>query len=199
MHESSQKCKTFNLELLKKTKFNIVCYTCPNEQVRYSIASCWHQLQDHQVSQPLDEAQMDLGNFAKNLPLMSKVLTWSKHVKMAKPHKLHARTTILIIRPSQIPTSTSCHVNTIEPCVYFYIWDFSMVDNMQRFSTQRKLNWAHMTWEHIFQPFYISFSDSNLVHKMSLRQKGYAPPQDKARGLNIHDGKWAFGSVWSII
>jgi hypothetical protein len=25
---------------------------------------------------------------------------------------------------------------------------------------------------------------------MSLRQKGtYAPPQDKARGLNIHDGK----------
>jgi hypothetical protein len=32
-----------------------------------------------------------------------------------------------------------------------------------------------------------------LVHEMSLRQKGtYAPPQDKARGLNIHDGKWAF-------
>jgi hypothetical protein len=25
---------------------------------------------------------------------------------------------------------------------------------------------------------------------MSLRQKGtYAPPQDKSRGLNIHDGK----------
>jgi hypothetical protein len=25
-----------------------------------------------------------------------------------------------------------------------------------------------------------------------LRQKGtYAPPQDKARGLNIHDGEWA--------
>jgi hypothetical protein len=25
---------------------------------------------------------------------------------------------------------------------------------------------------------------------MSLRQKGtYAPPQDEARGLNIHDGK----------
>jgi hypothetical protein len=35
-----------------------------------------------------------------------------------------------------------------------------------------------------------SFLDSNLVHDMSLRQKGtYAPPQDKARGLNIHDGK----------
>jgi hypothetical protein len=33
-----------------------------------------------------------------------------------------------------------------------------------------------------------------LVHEMSLRQKGtYAPPQDKAWGLNIHDGKWAFG------
>jgi hypothetical protein len=39
MHESSQKCKTFNLELLKSTKFNIGWYTCPNEQVRYSIAS----------------------------------------------------------------------------------------------------------------------------------------------------------------
>jgi hypothetical protein len=26
---------------------------------------------------------------------------------------------------------------------------------------------------------------------MSLQQKGtYAPPQDKAWGLNIHDGKW---------
>jgi hypothetical protein len=47
-----------------------------------------------------------------------------------------------------------------------------------------------MTWEHIFQAFYISFSDSYLVHEMSLRQNGnYAPPQDKARGLNIHDGK----------
>jgi hypothetical protein len=47
-----------------------------------------------------------------------------------------------------------------------------------------------MTWEHIFQAFYISFSASNLVHEMSLRQKKtYAPSQDKARGLNIHDGK----------
>jgi hypothetical protein len=47
-----------------------------------------------------------------------------------------------------------------------------------------------MTWEHIFQAFYISFSDSYLVHEMSLRQKGtYAPPLDKARGLNIQDGK----------
>jgi hypothetical protein len=50
------------------------------------------------------------------------------------------------------------------------------------YSTQSKLNLAHMTWENI--------SDSNLVHEMSLRQKGtYAPPQDNARGLNIHDGK----------
>jgi hypothetical protein len=61
---------------------------------------------------------------------------------------------------------------------------------MQRFRTQRKLTLAHMTWEHIFQVIYISFSDSYLVHEMSLRQKRtYAPPQDKARGPNIHDGK----------
>jgi hypothetical protein len=47
-----------------------------------------------------------------------------------------------------------------------------------------------MTCEHIFQAIYISFSDLYLVHEMSLRQKGtYAPPQDKARGLSIHDGK----------
>jgi hypothetical protein len=52
---------------------------------------------------------------------------------------------------------------------------------MQRFSTQSKLNLALMTWEHIFQAIYISFSDSYLVHEMSLRQKGtYAHPQDKA-------------------
>jgi hypothetical protein len=61
---------------------------------------------------------------------------------------------------------------------------------MQRFSIQSNLDLARMTWEHIFQAFYISFSDSYLVYEMSLRQKGsYAPPQDKARGLNIHDGK----------
>jgi hypothetical protein len=65
-----------------------------------------------------------------------------------------------------------------------------LVDIIQQFSTQRKLNLAHMTWENIFQAYYISFSDSNLVHEMSLRQKAtYAPPQYKARGLNIHDGK----------
>jgi hypothetical protein len=47
-----------------------------------------------------------------------------------------------------------------------------------------------MTWEHIFQAFYISFSDSYLAHFPSILQKGtYAPPQDKARGLNIHDDK----------
>jgi hypothetical protein len=51
---------------------------------------------------------------------------------------------------------------------------------MQRLSTQSKLNLAHMTWEHIVQAFCISFSDSYLVHEMSLRQKGtYAPPQGK--------------------
>jgi hypothetical protein len=57
---------------------------CPNEQVRYSIASYWHQLQDHQVSQPLDEAKMDLGDFAKNLPLMSKVLNMIKTYQSSK-------------------------------------------------------------------------------------------------------------------
>jgi hypothetical protein len=84
MHESSKKCKTLNLELLKWTKFNIGCYTCPNEQVRYSIASYWHQLQDHHVSQPLDEAKMDLGNFAKKSPLMSKVLNMIKTYQNGK-------------------------------------------------------------------------------------------------------------------
>jgi hypothetical protein len=29
---------------------------------------------------------------------------------------------------------------------------------MQQFSTQSKLNSAHMTWEHVFQAFFISFS-----------------------------------------
>jgi hypothetical protein len=52
---------------------------------------------------------------------------------------------------------------------------------MQRFSTQSKIILAQMTWEHIFQAIYISFSNSYLVHEMFLRQKGtYAPPQDKA-------------------
>jgi hypothetical protein len=61
---------------------------------------------------------------------------------------------------------------------------------MQWFSTKSKLNLAHMTWEHSFQAFYFSFPDSYLVHEMFLRQKGtYAPPQDKARGLNILDEK----------
>jgi hypothetical protein len=61
---------------------------------------------------------------------------------------------------------------------------------MERFSTQNKLKLARMTWEHIFQALYISFFRFKLGTLMSLRQKGtYAPPQDKARGLNIHDGK----------
>jgi hypothetical protein len=52
---------------------------------------------------------------------------------------------------------------------------------MKQFSTQSKLNLAYMTWEHIFQAIYISFSDSYLLHEITLRQKGtYAPPQDKA-------------------
>jgi hypothetical protein len=65
-----------------------------------------------------------------------------------------------------------------------------LVGTTQRFSTQSKFKLAQMKWEHIFQAFYISFSDWYMVHEMSLRQKRtYAPPQDKARGLNIHDGK----------
>jgi hypothetical protein len=61
---------------------------------------------------------------------------------------------------------------------------------MQRFSTQKQVNLAHMTWEHIFEVIYISFSDLYLVHEMSLRQNGiYSPPQYKEWGLNIHDGK----------
>jgi hypothetical protein len=40
MHESRLKFeKNCNLELLKYTKFITRCYTCPNEQVRYSTAS----------------------------------------------------------------------------------------------------------------------------------------------------------------
>jgi hypothetical protein len=84
MHESSQKCKTFNLELLKYTKFNKECYTRPNEQVRYSTASYRSLLHDHQVSQPLDEAKMDFGNFATNLPLMSKLLNMIKAYQNGK-------------------------------------------------------------------------------------------------------------------
>jgi hypothetical protein len=61
---------------------------------------------------------------------------------------------------------------------------------MNQAKNAKKCNLELLTWEHIFQAFYISFSDSYLVHEMPLRQKGtYAPPQDKARGLNIHDGK----------
>jgi hypothetical protein len=38
MHESRKNAKSFDIELLKYTKFIRRCYTCPNEQVRYSIA-----------------------------------------------------------------------------------------------------------------------------------------------------------------
>jgi metallophosphoesterase superfamily enzyme len=61
---------------------------------------------------------------------------------------------------------------------------------MQWFNTQMQFNLAHMTWEHIFQARTIPFSDLYLVHEMSLRQRGtYAPPQDKASRINIHDDK----------
>jgi hypothetical protein len=39
MNESRQNAKSFNIELLKYTTFITRCYTCPNKQVRYSIAS----------------------------------------------------------------------------------------------------------------------------------------------------------------
>jgi hypothetical protein len=61
---------------------------------------------------------------------------------------------------------------------------------MQRFSTQSKFKLSTYDMGAHFPSIYISFLDSYLVYEMSLRQKGtFAPPQDKARGLNIHDGK----------
>jgi hypothetical protein len=39
MHESRQNAKTFNIYLLKYTKFITKSYTSPNEQVRYSTGS----------------------------------------------------------------------------------------------------------------------------------------------------------------
>jgi hypothetical protein len=42
------------------------------------------------------------------------------HFEVSVRHT-HARKTIIIIRPSQTPTSTSCHVKAAEPCAYFYI------------------------------------------------------------------------------
>jgi hypothetical protein len=61
---------------------------------------------------------------------------------------------------------------------------------MQRFSTQRKFKSSTYDMGAHFPSIFIPFSDSYLVHEMPLRQKGtYASPQDKARGLNIHDGK----------
>jgi hypothetical protein len=70
--------KICNLELLKYTKCITRCYTCPNEQVRYSTALSWHQLHDYQVSQSLDEAKIEWSNFAKNLPSHGEVLNMSK-------------------------------------------------------------------------------------------------------------------------
>jgi hypothetical protein len=81
MHESRHKC---NLELLKYTKFIIRCYTCQNEQVRYSTGSYGPQLHDHQVSQPLDKANKDLSNFAKSYSLTRKNLNMSKTCQNGK-------------------------------------------------------------------------------------------------------------------
>jgi hypothetical protein len=48
------------------------------------MASYQSQLHDYQVSQPLDEAKMDLGNFVKNLALLSKVLNMIKAYQNGK-------------------------------------------------------------------------------------------------------------------
>jgi hypothetical protein len=61
------------------------------------------KLHDHQVSQPLDEAKIELSNFAKIYRLLSKVLNMSKTCQNGKATQLHARMTIPIIRPSQHP------------------------------------------------------------------------------------------------
>jgi hypothetical protein len=117
---------------------------------------------------------------------------------MAKPHKLHARTTILTIRPSQTPRSTLCHVKATEPCAYFCIWAFSLVGIMQRFSTQSKFKFSTYDMGAHF-PSNLQFISRFIFGTWNVfATKGtYAPPQDKAWGLNIHDGKWAFGPIWS--
>jgi hypothetical protein len=61
-----------------QTRFNTRCYTCPNEQVRYSIALYEHRLQDYQVSQPLIKTKIECIKFCKNLSLISKVPNMSK-------------------------------------------------------------------------------------------------------------------------
>jgi hypothetical protein len=72
------------LELLKYTKFITRCYTCSNEQVRYSTTLYERQLHDHQVSQPLGKAKIELSNFAKKHSLVSKVLNVSKTCQNGK-------------------------------------------------------------------------------------------------------------------
>jgi hypothetical protein len=84
MHESRQKKQKMQPRASQIDKIQHSMLHMPNEQVRYSIASYRSQLHDHQVSQPLDEAKMDLGNFAKNIPLMSKVLNMSKTCQNGK-------------------------------------------------------------------------------------------------------------------
>jgi hypothetical protein len=59
---------------------------------------------------------------------------------------------------------------------------------MQWFSTQGKFKLSTYDMGAHF-PSILHFI-FRFLFEMSLRQKGtYAPPQDKARGLNIHDGK----------
>jgi hypothetical protein len=61
---------------------------------------------------------------------------------------------------------------------------------MQWFSTQSQFKISTYDMGAHFPSILHLIFDSYLVHEMSLQQKGtYVPPQDKARGLNIHDGK----------
>jgi hypothetical protein len=68
------------------------------------------------------------------------------------------------------------------------IYETSHLGIMQRFSTPKNFKLSTYEMRAHFPSILHFFSDSYLVHEMSLRQKGtYAPPQDKVRGLNIHD------------
>jgi hypothetical protein len=115
---------------------------------------------------------------------------------MARTHKLHARTTILIIRPSQTPTRTSCHVKATEPCAYFYVWDFSLVGIMQWFSTQSKLNSVHMTWEHISKHFHLIFRFINGTWNVFATKKNLCP---STRWSKRAKHSWWQMSLWPHI
>jgi hypothetical protein len=60
---------------------------------------------------------------------------------------------------------------------------------MPRFSTQKQIKISTYDMGAHFPSNFIFHFEIHIWY-MSLRQKGtYAPPQDQAWGLNIHDGK----------